>query len=172
MLREIARRLGIKVTRRSGYCDGCVGGKGIREAIAKSTSCRAENRMMRSFADLARPMPKSTGGAQNCLMIVDDAANTEWPVFLPGKSVATVTNGFGTFLAAVNAYGKPESLRTDNCPELTNREFQKLVSDNNIRREYTSVDGSKRNGWVERKLTLVAAGEMAAFLESSSCLRM
>ena len=39
-----------------------------------------------------------------------------------------------------------------------------MVSDNNIRREYMSVDGPS-NGWVERKLALVAEGEMAAFLE-------
>ena len=98
-------------------------------------------------------------------MIVDDATNMEWPVFPPDKSAVTVTNGFGTFLAAVNAYGKPERLRTDTGSEFTNRELQKLMSDNNIRREYTSVDGPKRNGWVERKLALVAEGEMAAFLE-------
>ena len=38
------------------------------------------------------------------------------------------------------------------------------MTDNNIRPEYTSVDGSKRNGRVERKLALVAEGGMAAFL--------
>ena len=37
--------------------------------------------------------------------------------------------------------------------------------DNKIRRQFTSVDGPKRNGWVERKLTLVAEGGHAAFLE-------
>ena len=39
------------------------------------------------------------------------------------------------------------------------------MSDNNIRREYTSVDGLKRNGRVDRNLALVAEGGMAAFLE-------
>ena len=38
------------------------------------------------------------------------------------------------------------------------------MTDNNIRPEYTSVDGSKRNGRVERKLALAAEGEMATFL--------
>ena len=108
---------------------------------------------------------KSTGGAQYCLKIVDDATNMGWPVFLPDKSAATVTNGFRIFLAAVNAYETPESLRTDSGPEFTNREFQKLVTDNNIRREFMSVDGPKRNGRVERKLALVAEGGMATFLE-------
>ena len=108
------------------------------------------------FANLAGPMPKSTGGAQYCLMIVDDVTNMGWPVFLPDKSAATVNNGFRTLLAAVNAYGTPESLRMDNGPEFTNREFQKLMTDNNIRREFTSIDGPNRNGRVERKLALVA----------------
>ena len=162
---ETARQLGIKATGRLGYYDGCVGEKGVRKAVAKSTSCRAEKRMQRLFADFAGPMPKSTGGALYCLMIVDDAKNMGWPVFLPDKSAATVTTGCRTFLAAVNAYGTRESLRKDNAFEFTNREFRKLMFDNNIRREYTSVDGLKRNGRVERKLALVAEGGMAAFPE-------
>ena len=165
VLRETARQMGINVTGRLGYCDGCAGGKGIRKAVAKSTSCRAEKRMQRLYADLAGPMPTSTGGARYCLMIVDDATNMGWPVFLPDKSAATVTLGFRTFLAAVNAYGQPECLRTDNASEFTNAEFQRLMVDNNIRREFTSVDGPKRNGRVERKLALVAEGGHAAFLE-------
>ena len=115
VLRETARQLGIKVTGRLGCCDGCAGGKGIRKAVAKSTSC-AEKRMQRLFVDLTGPIQKSTGGAQYCLMIVDDAINMGWPVFLPGNNAATVTNGFRTFPAAVVAYWTPESLRTDNGP--------------------------------------------------------
>ena len=34
---EIARQMGIKVTERLGYCDGCAVGKGIRKAVVKST---------------------------------------------------------------------------------------------------------------------------------------
>lgn len=37
-----------------------------------------------------------------------------------------------------------------------------LMSDNNIRRQYTSVDGPKHNGCVERKLALAAEGGVAA----------
>ena len=101
----------------------------------RSTSCRADKRMHLLFADLAGPMLKSPGGAQYYLMIVDDTTSMGWPVFLPDKSAATVTNGFPTILAAVNAHDKPESLRTDGGPEITNRHFQKPMSDYNIRRE-------------------------------------
>ena len=86
------------MTGRLGYCDGCAGVKGIRKPVAKSTSNRAGQRLHRLFADLAGPMPTSTGGAQYCLMIVDDATNIGWPVFLPDKSGAAVTHGFRTLL--------------------------------------------------------------------------
>ena len=157
--------MGIKVTGRLGYCDGCAGGKGIRKPVAKTTSSRADQRLHRLFAVLAGPMPTSTGGAKYCLMIVDDTTNMGWPVFLTDNSVATVTRGFRTFMAAVDAYKKPSRLRTDNDLEFTNKEFQTLMSETNICHEYTSVDGSKRNGRVERRLALVAEEGMATFLE-------
>lgn len=116
-------------------------GEGIRKAIARSTSCREEKRLQRLFADIAGPMPTSTGGAQHGRRIVDDATNMGWPVFLPDKSAATVIRVFCTFLAAVNDYGTPACLIADNGLEFTNKQFQKLMSDNNIRREYTSVHG-------------------------------
>ena len=64
VLRETARQIDIKVTGRLGYCDGCAGGKGIRKAVAKSTSCSSEKRMQRLYADLAGPMTTSTSGAR------------------------------------------------------------------------------------------------------------
>ena len=142
-----------------------LGGEGGPQSGTKSTSCRAEKRMQCLYADLAGPMPTSTGGARYCLMIVDDANNMSWQIFLPDKSAATVTLGFRTFLAAVNAYGQPEGYRTDNASKFTNTEFPRPMVDNNIRREFTSVDGPKRNWRVERKLALVAEGGHAAILE-------
>ena len=156
--------MGFKVMGRVGYRDGCAGGKGVRKATAKSTSCRAEKRMQRLYANLARPMPTSKGGARYCFMIVDDATNMAWPVFLPDKSGHHYPQ-FPHFLAAVHAYGQPKGLRTDNASESANTEFQRLMIDNNIRREFTSVDGPKRNGRVERKLARVADGGHAALLE-------
>ena len=72
---------------------------------------------------------------------------------------------FRTFLAAVNAYGTPEKLRTDNGPEFINSEFKKVTSGNNACREYTSVHCPKRNGRVQRKLAFVAQGRISAILE-------
>lgn len=47
-------------------------------------------------------------------------------------SAATVTRESRTLLTAVNAYGKPVCLRTNNGIEITNNEFQKLLSNNTI----------------------------------------
>ena len=116
-------------------------------------------------ADIAEPMPTSTGGVKYCLMIVDDATNMGWPVFLRDKSATIVTLGFLTFLAAVKAYGQPECLRTYNVSEFINTDFQSLMDNNNTRRDVTSVDGPKRIAQVERKLALVTEGGHAAFLE-------
>ena len=88
-----------------------------------------------------------------------------WPVFLPDMSAATVTQGFRTLVAAVNACGTPACLRTDDGLEFTNKEFRTLTAENTIRREYTSDDSPKSNGRAERKLVLVAEGSLAAFLE-------
>ena len=125
--------------------------------------------MQRQYADLARPMPTSTGGARYCLMIVDDSTNMDWPVFLPDKSAGTFTLGFRIFLAAVNVYGQPECLRIDNTSEFTYTEFHRLMVDHNTHHGLTSVDGPKRGGQVERKLALLAEGGHAAFLDSRPC---
>ena len=100
VLPETARQMGIKVMGRFGYCDGGAGWKGIHKIVAKSTSCRAEKRMQRLYADLAGPLPTSTGCARYRLMIIDDATNTGLSIFLPDNSPATVTLGFRTFLVA------------------------------------------------------------------------
>ena len=95
----------VNVTGCVWYCDGCVTVKGIRKAVAKFTSCGADKRMQRMCADIAGPMPTATGGVKYCLMIVDDATNMGWPVFLRDKSATIVALGFLTFLAAVKPTG-------------------------------------------------------------------
>lgn len=154
----------IKVKRRLGYCDRCAAGKGIYKPAAKLTLNCADHRLHRLFADLAGLMAMSTVRAQYCPIIADDATNMSWPVFLPDKSAATVTRDFRTFLAANNAYRTPTCLHTENSFEFTKKEFQTLISDNSIRREYTTVDGPKSNKWAEQKLVLVVERRMAAFL--------
>ena len=113
--------------------------------------------MQRLYAQLTRPLPASTGDALYCLMIVDDVTNICCPVFLPAdKIAANVILVFCHFQEDVMAYGQSKCLRKDNAFEFTNTEFHMSMVDHNIRREFKSVDGPKRNDRVERKLAPVA----------------
>ena len=98
-------------------------------------------------------------------MIVDDATNTGWPLFLPDKGEATVTHGFrASWRPPI-----PTCLRTDNSSEFISKDFERLMADDNTHREFTSVDDPKRNGRVERKLALIAEGGVAAFRSFNAC---
>lgn len=139
-------------------------GEGIRKDVANATSCLAEKRLQLLYADLAGPMPASTGGIQCWLTIVDDP-KMDWLVVLPDKSTGIVTHGFRIFLATVNASGKSACLHAENTSELTKNEFRRLITDTSIRCECTTVDGPKPNGRVEWKLALVGEVGKAAFME-------
>ena len=57
---------------------------------------------------------------------------------------------------------EPGALRTDNGTEFVNTLFANLLVQYGIRREFTSVDGPKRNGRVEWRIALVKEGARAA----------
>ena len=84
------------------------------------------------------------------------------------KSADTVTHAFRVFLAAIKPlrekHVEPGALRTDNGAEFVNGPFANLLAKHGIHREFTSVDGPKRNGRVERRIALVKGGARAAWL--------
>ena len=49
--------------------------------------------------------------------------------------------------------------------EFVNDDFKDMLTELNIKRELTPVDGAKRNGRVEWKLALITEGPRAAWLE-------
>ena len=53
---------------------------------------------------------------------------------------------------------------TDNGNEFTNADFRRLLVDEGITAELTSVDNPKSNGQVERRIALVMEGARAAWL--------
>ena len=57
------------------------------------------------------------------------------------------------------------NFRKDNGLEFVNDDFKNILTELNIKRELTPVDGAKRNGRVERKLALITEGARAAWLE-------
>ena len=102
------------------------------------------------------------------MLLVDDYSNVGWVLFLKDKTGSTVTQAFRAFFAAIKlligVHGPVGSLRTDNL-EFVNGDFKHMLTKLNIKRELTPVDGAKRNGRVERKLTLITKGARTAWLE-------
>ena len=99
---------------------------------------------------------------------MDCYSNLGWPIFLKDKSADTVTHAFRAFLAAIKPlrekHGEPGALRTVNGTDFVNEPFANHLVQYGIRRDFTSVDGPKRNGRVERRIALVKEGARAAWL--------
>ena len=167
-LRETAKQMGIRVTGTLVPCSECAAAKGIRRSVSRSTARRVIKPLERLYGDLSGAMPASTGGLVYCFFIVDCYSNLGWPIFLKDKSADTVTHAFRAFLVAIKPlrekHGEPGALRTDNGTEFVNEPFANLLVQYGIRREFTSVDGPKRNGRVERRIALVKEGDRAAWL--------
>ena len=167
-LREAAKQMGIRVTETLVPCSECTAAKGIRRSVSRSTARRATKPLELLYGDLSGAMPASTGGSVYCFFIVDCYSNLGWPIFLKDKSADTVTHAFRAFLAAIKPlrekHGEPGALHTDNGTEFVYESFANLLVQYGIRREFTSVDGTKRNGRVERRIALVKEGARAAWL--------
>ena len=167
-LSETAKQMGIRVTGTLVPCSECAAAKGIRRSVSRSTARRATKPLELLYGDLSGAMPASTGGSVYCFFIVDCYSNLGWPIFLKDKSADTVTHAFRAFPAAIKPLrekdGEPGALRTYNGTEFYNEPFANLLVQYGIRREFTSVDGPKRNGRVERRIALVKEGARAAWL--------
>ena len=103
------------------------------------------------------------------MLLVDDYSNVGWVLFLKDKTGSTVTQAFRAFFTAIKppiaVHGPVRSLRTDNGLEFVNDDFKNMLTELNVKRELTPVDGAKRNGRVEWKLALITEGARAARLE-------
>ena len=167
-LRETAKQMGIRVTGTLVPSSECAAAKGIRRSVLRSTAWRATKSLELLYGDLSGAMPASTGGAVHCFFIVDCYSNLGWPIYLKDKSADTVTHAFRAFLAAIKPlrekHGEPGALRTDSGTEFVNESFANLLVQYGIRHEFTSVDGPKRNGRVERRIALIREGTRAAWL--------
>ena len=167
-LRETGKQMGIRVTGMLVHCSECTASKGIRWSVSRSTAPRATKPLELLYCNLSGAMPASTGGSVYCFFIVDCYSNLGWPIFLKDKSADTVTHAFRAFLAAIKPlrekHGESGALRTDNGTEFVNEPFANLLLQYGIRREFTFVDGPKRNGRVERRIALVKEGARATWL--------
>ena len=168
ILRETAKQMGIRLMGTLVPCSECAAAKGIRRSVSRSTARWATRPLELLYGDLSSTMPASTGGLVYCFFIVDCYSNLGWPLFLKDKSADIITHAFRVFLAAIKPlrekHGEPGVLRTDNGTKFVNEPFANLLAKHGIRGEFTSVDGPKRNGCVERRIALVKEGAWAAWL--------
>ena len=167
-LRETAKKMGIRVTGTLVPCSECAAAKTIRRSVSRSTARRATKPLELLYGGLSCAMLASTGGSVYCSFIVNCYSNFGWPIFLKDISADTVTHAFRAFLAAIKPlrekHGEPGAFRTDNGTEFVNEPFANLLVQYGIRREFTSVDGPKRDGRVERRIALVKERARAAWL--------
>ena len=136
-------------------------------AVPWTTECRSTRPLERLFVDLSGQQPRSAGGAQYLMMIVDDYSRMGWPYFLNRKS--DVPMAFAGFLVDINARGSPsivECIRSDNGTEFTKPELVALLNKRGIRREYTPVNSPKHDGVVERRIAMTLEFAMASRLEA------
>ncbi|CAB1097243.1 unnamed protein product [Ectocarpus sp. CCAP 1310/34] len=153
------------------FCGGCAVGKGIRKAIARTTSSTAARPLQRFFADLAGPLPRSAAGSAYVLCIVDDCTNFGVLKFLKDKSAPAVCTALREFFVSLqglrSTHGNFQLLRTDNGREFLNELVDDLLLEFGITRELTSPEGGqKRNGKVERQIGLIREGGRAAVEEA------
>ena len=100
------------------------------------------------------------------MMILDLCTNYGWTESLLDKSAAAVLPAFKRWRTRVKAplqrYGKIEFMLTHNGNEFTNADFRRLLVEKGITAELASVNSSKSNGQVERRIALVVEGARAA----------
>ena len=149
-LHETAKQLPLKLTGYRQYCSSYSEAKAVRAAAPKSTSFRAARPLERLFGDLTGPFSPSAGGARYCMLLVENHSNVGWVLFLKDNTGSTVTQAFRAFFAAIRplvaVHGPVGSRRTDKGLEFVNDDFKDMLTELNIKRELTPVDGAKRNG--------------------------
>ena len=112
LLRATARKLGVTLTGKLNPCIGCSMAKGLRKAIHKTTSTRANKKLGRVFVDLCGPKPVSAAGGKRYMMIIrDDFTRFTWLKFLRNKLDAA--DAFKEFLADTRTEGDVEIVRSD-----------------------------------------------------------
>lgn len=133
-------------------------------AVPWSTSCRSTKPLQHLIVDLSGKRPRSSGGAEALMMMVDDCSRFSWSYFVKKKS--DVPAVFASFLTDIRAQGTPSpGLRSDNGTDLTNQEFVALLDHHSIRREYTPVDSPKHDNVAERCIAMTLELAMPCCLE-------
>jgi transposase InsO family protein len=141
------------------FCDPCVMGKITRLPFPKKTENRATAPLGRIHTDIACPSEKGYRDTKYFITFIDDFSRYAYVYTMKKRSEAV--EKFKHFKALVeNQHNTSiKILRSDNAPEYTEGEFQKVLSDAGIHHETTTPHSPQQNGVAERYNRTL--GEMA-----------
>ena len=153
-LRDTARHYGITLTGTLNSCVACSLAKIHNNPIPTSTKPRSEIPGERIFIDISHFPQPSIAGNRYWLLIVDDATDMAWSVFLKKKS--DLPERMINFLYNMRNNGTPvENIRLDNSGENNDLREQTNKLFMGIRYEFTAPNTPQQNGRVERKFSIL-----------------
>ncbi len=154
ILRMTAKYYNIGLSGTLKTCLPCTLAKIPRSPISRERNERSTIPGERIFVDISYFSKPSIAGNQYWLLIVDDATDMAWSVFLKHKS--DLCERLVNFIYNMKSRGTPiKYIRLDNSGE--NVAFQKQCDRLflNIKFEFTSPDTPQQNGRVERKFAIL-----------------
>lgn len=142
-------------------CEPCASAKmRMTPFPKKEKASRATEPGQRVFFDFQGPLPTvSRQGNRYVGMFIDDASRMRMVFFCRTKSAAPRL--LKEYLRISRVDPSKMILRTDNASELTDGEFNDLVTNLGIKREFTCPDTPQQNAVVERALACMTADAKA-----------
>ena len=153
-LRETARHYGIQLTGTLDSCVACSLAKIHHAPISNATHVRSTVPGERIFIDISYFPQPSIAGNKYWLLIVDDATDMAWSVFIKNKS--DLSERMINFIYNMRSNGTPvKIIRLDNSGE---NNYFKSQTDKlylGIKFEFTAPYTPEQNGRVERKFAIL-----------------
>jgi hypothetical protein len=150
-VRATAQKLEITLTGKTEACEDCAIAKARQANLNKETKNHSSTPGERLGFDISSVKGESYGGARFWLLVVDDATDRCWSMFLKKKSELS-KHMIGLLRKLKKEGFDVKYLRCDNAGE--NLAFQKDLeqcNDLDIEFEYTAPGTPQQNGKVERK---------------------
>lgn len=147
----MAKHMGIKLTGKAIECEHCDLAKAKRKKIAKDNEEKTNIPGERLYIDISLIKSKSAGGKKHWLLVVDEATDMKFSIFMKKKS--HLPGEMMKLLEELRVKGKPvRFIRLDNAGE--NKSFQERAKKNKhtceIQFEFTAPGTPQQNGVVER----------------------
>jgi hypothetical protein len=158
VLRKIAKEQGWNITGKFETCKDCKESNAKQKNVSKVSDSKSDIPGERLFIDITSIKDKSIGGSKFWLVIVDDATNLTWSMFLKQKN-HTAKHLLPLLLQFRGIELPVKCIRCDNAGE--NKTLENKCKNHaqlcNIQFEYTPRDSPQYNGKVERKIAVLTS---------------